>query len=1782
MDPTDSTSGYVALRRLALVPVAILALLVAGISAAPAEADVSPPDDDPPTVTADALPTVQINGIVWDQEVVGNVVYAAGSFSSARPAGASPGTSETPRSNLLAYDLTTGKLITGFAPTINAQVRSVAASPDGSRLYVVGDFTAVNGQTRNRIAAFDLPSGSLATFSPNVNGTTVGVDATSTTVFFTGTFGRVNGQDRLGAAAVAHDDTLLPWAPVLGERRGRVVVASPDETKVVLGGDFPTLNGSSNPGYGLGMVDADSASLIVPFQTNDVIRNAGADAAILALKSDADSFYGAGYVFGSGGNLEGSFRGSWETGELAWVNDCHGDTYDIHPMDGALYAAGHPHYCGSLVNGFPQSNPWTLYRAIAVTKRVERITPFGLNLGYFDFGGNPAPKLLHWFPTFNAANVSGAYQGPWTVNGNSEYLVYGGEFTRVNRTPQQGLVRFAVPATAPNEQGPLLWNTDWPASATAIDGAIRVSWPLNHDRDSEFLTYEVFRDGQLIATLEDVRSKSPDWGLAPLAFMDTDVTDGQDYTYRVRASDSEGHSIQGAPATARASGTSIPSSYRDAVLGDAPLNYWPLDDTDPSVSYDWAGASDLQINGGVSRGQAGAIVGEPRGSASFNGNNNGFASTSSAVTGPNSFGIEAWFKTDTTSGGKIVGFGNRSTGNSTSYDRHVFMEPSGEITFGVYPGSKQTISSAATFNDDQWHHVAAGLDDDGIVLYIDGVKVAQRTDITTAQGYNGYWRIGGDTGWSGATRFNGQIDEVAIYDAPLTRAQTSAHIDASGRSLPAIPAPNDDYGAAVRGLDPALYWRLGETAGSVAEDASGFEHPGNYIGSITQGEDGALQGVSDPAATFSGGQIISEDAFVNPRTYSLEAWFKSSSSAGGKIIGLGDSPTGDSSHYDRHVYLTPSGTLIFGVYTGSETAIETADEYNDGTWHHMVASQGPDGMQLYVDGVLAESASETRAEDFTGYWHVGGDVTWGPGGNDFDGSIDEVAVYFTPISAAEVASHFSLGSAGEPANVPPTAEFEFQADHLTVSVDASDSHDRDGTIVSYEWDFGDGATATGAQATHEYAAGGEHTLTLTVTDDRGGTDVVSHQVQAAENQPPVATFTTATADLEASVDASGSHDSDGSITDYSWDWGDGSPAGSGVTATHEYADAGTYDITLTVTDDGGASGDAVNSVTATEPTTAESYAKDDFNRSEATGFGNADHGGAWALSNTSSNYRVDAGSAVFLQPMGGAQRYAYLPSVSATDTAMNVDIALPQLPVGGSSYSTAHVRRIGSEDYRARILVRPSGAVFLQLQRNTAVLTHTLTPVTAEVGDTLHLRLEAVGTFPTALQAKLWRDGSPEPQDWTVTATDATASLQAPGHIGLGVYLGGGVSNTPFETHVERLWAGSPGGGPEPIPNEDPVADFATSASGLTVDFDASASADPDGSLTGYDWDFGDGETATGAAPSHTYTSAGTYPVTLTVTDDEGATGSLTADVTVAPEDPNNTAPEASFTVDTEDLTVTLDASGSTDPDGTIEGYAWEFGDSEVGDGSVATHTYSEAGTYTAVLTVTDDGGATGTTSQDLTVTDPPAAAPFAVDDFARPDGLLGSAPTGGEWAHTSGQANVGIEGERARLTSPAGGRTRTATLPDATSDSTDLTFTFAVSDDVATSRLYLSALGRVVGAEDYRARWIVDPGGSVQAQLSRVGSVIAWSDLTGVTVTPGESYDIRLQVFGADDTTLRSKIWPSGETEPSSWQLTGTDSTPSLQAAGYTGFSTYVGGGLSPTPFHVYLEDYSAQQATP
>nr|WP_325210306.1 LamG-like jellyroll fold domain-containing protein [Salinibacterium sp.] len=1385
--------------RSRVVAMALAFVLAAGVlvQASPAVADSAPADPAvSPTVTADGLPTTQINGVAWSQVIVGNTVYVGGDFTAARPAGAAPGTNEVPRTHLLAYNLTTGALISGFNPTLNGQVLALTAAPDGSRIYAVGDFTNVNGTGLSRAAAFDTATGALITsWRPILGSQGRAVHATASTVYLGGNFTTVNGVARNRIAAVsAADGSTLAFNPN-AESAVNAITLTKDGSKVVVGGKFAALGGTAI--RGLAAVHPVTGA-VLPWAINNTIYASGSNAAFTSLYATDDAVYGTAWAWGrNDGNLEGSFSANPATGEIIWLNDCHGDTHSVYPVGDVVYSVGHAHYCGN-IGGFPQTEPWTFYRAIATTKAATGTITRDPH-GYFNFEGHPRPSLLHWYPTINAGSFTGQNQGPWHITGNGNYIVQGGEFTVVNGVAQQGLVRFATADIAPNDVGPQSNVGLTPNVISFKAGEVRVSWQATHDRDNENIRYEVTRDGAVVHT---VTQPSNEWTRPIMTFTDTGLTPGARHLYRVHSYDAFENWASRAAIWVDVATENAGNDYTQAVLTDAPLSYWPLDEDSGTTAYDHAGAQDLTLAAGAARGADGII--SESAAIDLSGTSNGFGSTQSAAPAPSAFTLEAWVKTTSNRGGKIIGFGDRTTGNSGSYDRHVYMDNSGRVWFGVHPGGVRTVNSSQSFNDGQWHHITASLGANGMRLHVDGMLVATRDDVTSGQEFNGVWRVGGDnlSGWPSrpsSDYLNGDIDEVAVYPTVLSRQQVVSHFVAAGNTSPLPPAPADAYGQSVYNDDPTLYWRLADDTATTAADSGMQNTPGTYSGTATLGQPGALDDGDDEAVGFTGNTVIgSNKAFANPRTYSLEAWFQTSSETGGKIIGFGDQRNGLSSNYDRHLYMQDDGLLVFGTWTGSANTITTSSSYNDGAWHYAVATQSSAGMQLYVDGVLVGSHPQTQAQDYTGHWKIGGDNTWGSSSPYFTGLIDEVAVYSTALDGSTVAARYALGTTGAPPNAAPAAAFTETVSNLDLSVDASASSDSDGTIAGYAWDFGDGNTATGVTASHSYAEAGSYTVTLTVTDNGGASDSTSVTVEATEPpEPPV-----------------------------------------GIAA-------------------------------------------DSFTRTSSSGWGTADLGGDWSLVGAASRYTV-SGSAGLMTVAAGQTLRVSLPGATSDDVDLRLRFSTDKALTGGGEYLSAIGRQVGSLDYRARVRLLASGDVLLQLTQGGTTLQSLTVPGLSHTADAAYnLRLQVTGTSPTTIQAKLWPASAAEPAAWQASVTSSTAGLQTAGNIALESFISGSATNGPITTRFDDLLV-TPTSAPPPPGNVAPVAAFTASTSDLAASFDGSGSSDSDGAISAWAWNFGDGTTASGVTASRTYAAAGTYNVTLTVTDDEGAITSITQPVTVS------------------------------------------------------------------------------------------------------------------------------------------------------------------------------------------------------------------------------------------------------------------------------------------------------------
>ncbi|NLX17746.1 MAG: PKD domain-containing protein [Desulfobulbus sp.] len=417
-----------------------------------------------------------------------------------------------------------------------------------------------------------------------------------------------------------------------------------------------------------------------------------------------------------------------------------------------------------------------------------------------------------------------------------------------------------------------------------------------------------------------------------------------------------------------------------------------------------------------------------------------------------------------------------------------------------------------------------------------------------------------------------------------------------------------------------------------------------------------------------------------------------------------------------------------------------------------------------------------------------------------------------------------------------------------------------GNIRSYQWDFGDGSTATGSTANHTYTTAGSYTVQLTVRDSSNQTSVATTVINASApvvNLPPTAAIsasaTSGTAPVTITFNGSGSSAGSAAITSYSWNFGDGS-TGSGATASHSYTTAGTYTATLTVTDRNGLTDSASTRVVVS------------------------------ASGNTGNTLNAVIGT-------------------SATSGPAPLTVAFD-----GSGSTAASGRTIRSYAWDFGDGSTATGA------------------------STSHAYTSA-GTYTATLTVTDNRRG-----------THSTSTIIV-------------VSAPSNNTTLNAVISTSTAAGPAP----------------LTVAFDGSGSTAASGrTIRSYAWDFGDGSTATGATASHAYTSAGTYTATLTVTDNRRGTSSTSTPIVVSAPVNSNKAPTAVIaatpTTGTSPLTVTFDGSGSSDPDGRITSFIWDFGDGSTASGVNTSHIYTTVGTYTATLTVTDNNGARHTTETTVVV----------------------------------------------------------------------------------------------------------------------------------------------------------------------------------------------------------------------
>jgi signal peptidase I len=219
------------------------------------------------------------------------------------------------------------------------------------------------------------------------------------------------------------------------------------------------------------------------------------------------------------------------------------------------------------------------------------------------------------------------------------------------------------------------------------------------------------------------------------------------------------------------------------------------------------------------------------------------------------------------------------------------------------------------------------------------------------------------------------------------------------------------YVSAVLADVPAAFWLLDETAGTTtAQDRSGNRALGTYRTGATPGQAGALTARNPGTSMRTSGSLAftSANPVAAPTVHSVELWFRTTSTAGGYIAGFGSTVGATSSTEDRTLRMTATGQLTYGDWVSNPLrAISTPRAYNDGAWHQVVvAVANPSSFGdtvIYVDGSPVTSGQTSKAAAYTGYWHIGA----GSGSAAFNGTIDNVSIFKSQLSAARVAAHYA-------------------------------------------------------------------------------------------------------------------------------------------------------------------------------------------------------------------------------------------------------------------------------------------------------------------------------------------------------------------------------------------------------------------------------------------------------------------------------------------------------------------------------------------------------------------------------------------------------------------------------------------------------------------------------------------------------------------------------------------------------------------------------------------------------
>jgi PKD repeat protein len=1227
--PSVSLRSYRPIALVAALAI-VLATLAVGLTAAPPAGAAQPAPGHSglvPSTPRTNTPRIS-TGEIWDIEVVGQRVFIAGTFSSLQ--NTTGNTAVVNQRYLASYNYQTGLIDTGFRPTFGGGgVNAVEASPDGTKLYVAGSFNTVNGVTKRKIASLNLTTGApVAGFTANAGAQATALAATNSTLYVGGNFQTVSGAARVGLAAVngttgavvpGFVNNMSGGIGVNGALTVQQLKLTHDDSKLLVVHTGRKI--ANQDRYGVGLISTQTNQLL-PWRTrlwDDNLQFVGGIQRVYAGDIAPNDQY---FVVGSGSGgdrppindtaIAFPIAGNDNVQPL-WVSRHFDSVYSVAVTERAVYVGGH--------FGFQESptapDPWPGLDDVGYGTG-QGLAGYGLgdavvrreHIGAL----NPADgKALEWNPgafTFEGNKAMEATSRGLFVGGDGQYK--GGKNTgrvaffdlNTNPAPSPIETTIANPIEGRVVASGVQFVID--GQATAPGRVRRVQVEIQDRNTKQYLQDNLTTWGgvnNVYANLATANATATAWSLPVTITGNRElqimaktfaVTGGSDATKAVKKIESFGiddqtptTSINGPSGSVLTSTTFIATGTASDDKGVNALTYWFRNSSNQYLQEDGSVSSSFNTFRGTPD-----VVGATSATWQYE------------VTLPHegewrmsATAIDNAGQSDLRSSTRDWLITSTGVAPTVAINAPAPMTPpTSAPALTVAPGSPLTFSGTA--NDE------ANLANVEISLRNNTTREQLASDGTWGTDVvQGWYRIsppnisGTSYNWTYTTPFNlkqGQYsfsaratDDIGLTTSSTNQGRLTINAQVAGDNPPNgllnVTGTNSSIEALHLDLAGTATDDVGVKAVRVAledEDTGRYVQPNGTMSAAFATLPATLASPNATSTTWTLSVDLPTKGEFDVTAFAFDTSDQQDTSTSGAtatyLVYPGDldpslsetlaSPTEGTAFTEARIFVSGRALDDVGLSEVEVAIVNSAGQYMSSSGNFTSTNESWRSAFLNSPGTPGSNYSYTTPVIPSGAYRV---------------RVRAVDIYG---QVQPVPRDVNVTVSAPAGNVAPTASFTASCSQNVCAFDGRGSTDENAPTLTYSWSFGNGRSGSGPVPNHTYTSANTYTVTLTVRDEYGLTGTTTRTVTIAEpagNVAPTPVINPpACAGLVCNWSGVGSADPNtGDTFTYRWDFGDGTPQSTASAVSHTFPAAGTWTVTLTVTDGWGKAASVTRQVT---------------------------------------------------------------------------------------------------------------------------------------------------------------------------------------------------------------------------------------------------------------------------------------------------------------------------------------------------------------------------------------------------------------------------------------------------------------------------------------------------------------------------------------------------------------------------------------------------------------------------